>query len=348
MAELGRQRFGLVNAAERPAGDTRPSVEDFRTAHSDHIVITADFPGEDDAYWPGRVLADPADPNAGELECTRQQCEQEFGELPEQVTISELAEARQFSIEDAEQQSLVLEQRYYSERKRDLSALDCSTAADGASCEQGRSEALAELETQRGQRRWLVECCFPSGASYQVRASSQWTLQSSAWGFRHDVIAVPETEAGRSVLECRRDCDPRKRDMRSRIFEIAREQCSPREGLPCQANACVTAPIDGASNAWRAVRQSDAAWACVHQTPTSHFALYQGLVPSRRGMAFSWQVIGGFSPLGVNLGVISSFVSPQAIVPLPDLDRLSVVDASSLGLALISLDGLRPLLPTLN
>jgi hypothetical protein len=65
-------------------------------------------------------------------------------------------------------------------------------------------------------------------------------------------------------------------------------------------------------------------------------------------MSFGWQVVGGFTPLTINLGQVSSFVSPQAIVPLPELDRLSVVDASSLGLALISLDGLRALLPTLN
>jgi hypothetical protein len=50
----------------------------------------------------------------------------------------------------------------------------------------------------------------------------------------------------------------------------------------------------------------------------------------------------------VNLAFISSFVSPQAIVPVPDLDRVSIVDAASLGLAFVSLDGLRPLIPTVN
>jgi hypothetical protein len=181
-----------------------------------------------------------------------------------------------------------------------------------------------------------------------VRASGHWTLYSTVHGFRHDVVAVAESDgSGGTAIECRRDCDPRKREMQARIFEIARERCTPRDGLPCQVNACITAPRDG-EPAWRAVHVDEAAWACVQRTATSHFALYQGQSPSVRGMNFGWQVVGGFSPLTINLGQISSFISPQAIVPLPELDRLSVVDASSLGLALISLDGLRALLPTLN
>jgi hypothetical protein len=344
MAELGARRFGLVPEAERPPGDPRPSLESFQLGNSDHVLITAGFPDEDDAYWPGQGTRDDGTAFA----CSLDQCEQFFGELPERVVFSELPEARQFSIVDAEQQRLVLEPRYYEERLRDISAIDCASSTDPGTCEANKTEAHDQLQKSRAERREMVECCFPEATSYQVRASGHWTLLSSAHGFRHDVVAVTESDgAGGTAIECRRDCDPRKREMQSRIFEIARDWCTPREGLPCRVNACMTAPRDG-EQAWRAVHADEAAWACVQRTATSHFALYQGLAPSVRGMSFGWQVVGGFSPLTINLGQISSFVSPQAIVPLPELDRLSVVDASSLGLALISLDGLRTLLPTLN
>lgn len=355
--ELGRERFGLRAEAERESGDPRPSVEQFAMAHSDHIVITADFPDEEDAYWPGSVPLDPANPELGALECTRAVCEQEFGELPEPLEISELDVARQLSIEDAEQQRLRLEVRYYRERVRDLEALDCERQSDPSACAAARDAARAALESERSRRLGLVECCFPAAASYQVRASGHWTLLSSAFGFRHDVIPVAEVETdGRAVVECRRDCDPRKRGMQSRVFEIGRDGCTPREGLPCQVNACITQPrevtdangVRQVEPAHRAVHADDAAWACVHGTSTARFALYQGLAPSQRGMAFGWQVIGGFSPMTFELSVVSPFVAPQAVAPLPGLDRISVVDAASLGLVLIGLDDLRVLLPTLN
>jgi hypothetical protein len=125
------------------------------------------------------------------------------------------------------------------------------------------------------------------------------------------------------------------------VFEVATEACTPRDDGPCQINACVT-------DTRRALRKDEPAWACAHRTSTAHFAVYQGTGPSDRGMAFSWQVVGGFSPLSVNLSFISSQVSPQAIVGIPELDRLSVVDASWLGLSFVTLDGLRALIPTVN
>ena len=64
-------------------------------------------------------------------------------------------------------------------------------------------------------------------------------------------------------------------------------------------------------------------------------------------MTFTWQTIGGFSTLRIDLGAVSAAVSPQNLVSLPGFNWLSVVDASSLGLALLSLDTLTPLTPTL-
>jgi hypothetical protein len=86
---------------------------------------------------------------------------------------------------------------------------------------------------------------------------------------------------------------------------------------------------------------------CVHRTPTERFAVYRGAAKSERDMTFSWQSIGGFATLRIDLGAVSAAVSPQNLVPLPGFNWLSVVDASSLGLALLSLDTLTPLTPTL-
>lgn len=343
MRELGAARFGLRPQNEPAAAAGLPSLEGFERGHGDHVVISANFPDEDDSYWSG-------------ASCSLNSCEQYFGEVPERLDISELSEARQFSIEDAEQQRLLLEPRYYLERRRAIESAGCPLGQEPAECEGNRQTALEQLEQARAERRAQVQCCFPTAVSYQVRASSHWTLVSSIYRFRHDVIGVAERDPVRgAVIECRRDCDPRKRQMQSRVFEIAQTGCTARDGLPCQVNACVTAGLDedrdgdGLNDGpWRAVHQDEPAWGCVQRTATSHFALYQGVSASRRGMIFAWQVVGGFNPLTLNLGQISSFVAPQAIVPLPELDRLSVVDASSLGLALFSLDGLRPLLPTLN
>lgn len=300
MAELAERRFGFEPEGTPGRDESRPSVEAFAQAFSDHVVITADFPEEDDVYWTNPL-------------CSRDSCEQYFGEIPERLDVAELSEARQFSIVDAEQQRMQLEPRFYTD------------------------------EADRLQRMDMAQCCFPIGASYQVRASRQWTLWSSVHGFRHDVIGVAERDAAGNItsVECKRDCDPRKREAVARVFEVATEACTARDDSPCQLNACVT---DGR----RAIRSDEPAWACAHRTSTAHFALYQGLAPSERGMAFSWQVVGGFTPLTLNLAFISSQVSPQTIVGIPDLDRLSVVDAASLGLTFVTLDGLRPLIPTVN
>ncbi|MDQ2645973.1 MAG: hypothetical protein M3020_19315 [Myxococcota bacterium] len=318
MAELGERRFQKTGA----------SAAEFGEAFGDHIVITADFPGEDDRYWPHRTELVPGDASS-ELTCTRDSCEAYFGELPDRFRATELDETRQFEIVDAEQQHLVLEERFYTARRRVASPAD-----------------VALLDEQRNRHLAMAECCFPEGSSYEVHASKHWSMWSTTWGFRHDVVARSETENGRTVIECRHDCDPRKEGFQSRVFEIAFD-CDPSTDASCpthasaDVNACVT-------SGRRPVSEDEAAWACVHQTPTARFALYQGTLQSYPGMYFSWQVLGGYSPMVFNLRSLATFVSPQAVVNLPDLDRLSIVDASTLGLTMVSLDGLRPLIPTLN
>lgn len=182
----------------------------------------------------------------------------------------------------------------------------------------------------RGQAR----CCFPSGTSYLIRAADQWVLRGSATDFRHDVVATWAKDAqNRDFIDCTRDCSPRKRYFQSRVFEIKNDA---EDGAWCVANAPTGVTLD-----------EDAA-RCIHATPTARFAVYRGAQRSFPGMSFGWQTIGGFSALRIDLSAVSAAVSPQALVPLPGFNWLSVVDSTSLGLALLSIDSLAPLTPTLN
>lgn len=82
MRELGAERFGLSGQ----------ELERFASAHADKVVIVADFPEADDAYW------------AGGRACSRAECEQVFGEADADLRLP----TRDFSIVDADQRSLLL------------------------------------------------------------------------------------------------------------------------------------------------------------------------------------------------------------------------------------------------
>jgi hypothetical protein len=58
-------------------------------------------------------------------------------------------------------------------------------------------------------------------------------------------------------------------------------------------------------------------------------------------MTFNWQTAGGFFPLVLSLTSQAQSVLPQSMLYLPELQDLAVVDASTLGLTIISLDSLR-------
>jgi hypothetical protein len=184
----------------------------------------------------------------------------------------------------------------------------------------------------------LLRVCFPAGSSYLIRASAQWVLRGSVTGFRHKIVAKWEKEAGSDYLECERDCNPRKQYFESRVFEIVSRDALDQD--PMLPNFCVANQSTG-------VTLGEPAKNCIHDTPTARFAVYRGDQASVRDMIFSWQTIGGFSTLRIDLAAVSSTVSPQTLVGLSAFNWLSVVDASSLGLALLSLDTLSTLTPTL-
>ncbi|HYO95320.1 MAG TPA: hypothetical protein VER33_12450, partial [Polyangiaceae bacterium] len=240
--------------------------------------------------------------------------------------------------------------RYWSVNRQQCSYSECEELFGGIDEDQlsvNREFSIVDAEqqrltlTSRGEftpaqlERWspaeAVNCCFPSGTAYVINATRQWVVRGSSTGLRHDVMASwVTTEAGDSVLDCVRDENPRKRYFESRVFEIAADGPCAHEDMS------------------RAVRLDEAAARCIHHTPTARFAVYRGTRPSIRGMTFAWRTLGGFSPLAINLAAITSVVSPQAIVGLPEMDWLTVVDAATLGLTLVSLDELSVLTPTLN
>ena len=65
-----------------------------------------------------------------------------------------------------------------------------------------------------------IDCCFPAGSRYTIRAAEQWVLDGSVSGVRHDVVAREQPD-GR--FRCERDCDPRKKFYESRVFELSRD-----------------------------------------------------------------------------------------------------------------------------
>lgn len=187
----------------------------------------------------------------------------------------------------------------------------------------------------------LISCCFPSGTEYTVRASRQWImLTDSAPRFRHDITARGEAGAFR----CVRDCNPRRRYDRSRIFEIT-------SSVPCAGAGCRVGTTSGepgqdvcsydASEATDGVSLAEPAAACIFENLNARFAIYRGLSPSLRGMAFSWNTTGGFATLAGSLTSLSSSVSPRRLNYLPEYQWIAVLDAASLGLSIMPLDTLR-------
>lgn len=288
--DAGVNDAALMREQGTQIGVSADELDPFAQAHSDYVVITADFPAETDGYWRLSGLQ-------------RADCEATFGKFDDKT----LLPTRELSIVDAQQHILSLEPRSTTDTE-------------------GRKALVARVRE-----------CFPAGNSYLIRASGQWVLRGSATGFRHNVAAQWRKDAGRDFLECVRDCNPRKTFFESRVFEISRDAA---------ANFCVSAAADAAGSPL-AVSLDEPAAKCIHSTPTERFAVYRGDAPSFRDMSFSWQTIGGFSTARIDLGVVSSLVSPQAMVGLPEFNWLTVVDASSLGLALLSLDSLSTLTPTL-
>jgi hypothetical protein len=193
----------------------------------------------------------------------------------------------------------------------------------------------------------LVSACFPGGFRYTVRGSNQWVLSNGRPDTLHDITA-----SASDGYRCIRDCDPRKRFFRSRVFEIGASGCTgdlcnevavgPATELdgPCVYDPLVVAPAEGESKT-RGISLSEPAARCIFENLSARFAVYRGRQPSVRDMAFGWDTTGGFVPLSASLGAISSAVLPQHLAYVSEYQAIAVVDAASLGLSFMSLDSLR-------
>ena len=278
------------------------TLDVFASSHADYVQVTGDFPSEDSRdYWRSERASACG---------SREVCEQTFG--PHDTDT--LDPNRDFLIEEAYQDRLRVVPRH------------------------------AETDEERARIMELAECCFPGGLEYTIRAANQWVLTTNGTGFRHDVVARATQTPDGLRYRCARDCSPKKKLFKSRAFEISSsDECVAEEEEPVcsvgrsrRADPCVYPAAEGGG-----VQLGGPGSACIFENLTSRFAVYRGLVPSSRGMMFTWQTSGGFSALAASIVSRQSAPSPQSLAYVPELQRIAVVDAATLGLSLISLDTLR-------
>lgn len=329
-------------AAER-VGVPAAQVSEFAKQHADYVVLMDKFPDADDAYWKGVDTST----------CDRKACIQSFGDYDPAVPNKAPNDEREFRIVDALHQWLQLEPRNIDPEARAAAAKKAAIDAKKTAQEvaQAEADARAQAESEIEDLKTKAECCFPSGASYLIRASQQWVLRGSSSGARNRVRADwvhslpddPNAKYKGDQLDCRLDCNPRKRYFESRVFEI----CT--SGAPAVGGNCPDSQtFCQIADPTRGVTAGETAESCVYSTPTARFGIYRGAKPSVRDMTFSWQIIGGFNAMRIDFSALSTQVSPNSLVGLPQMNWLTVVDGASLGLVLLSLDNLAPMSPPLN
>jgi len=282
----------------------------FGKEHADLISVSSDLFAETDPYWqtPQGAACAGADPN--QPRASYLACRDEFG--PKQDP---------------------------KDQQRDLRIISASPSS-------------LELEPRSGAGAQLLQdinCCFPEAFAYDIRASNEWVVTGSGSGFRHDVITGPDGT-------CQRDaCNPLKAHLKSRVLEVS---CA--GGAACNADyvdpvtnhpAGIIGFADtGATSATRDVAcvisnpktdlttlggpQSQ----CIYDGLTSHFVIYRGTIASERDSEFDWTVLGGFSPLLIDLSTVGdTSTSPQAILQSPAQGTVIVVDGASKGLVVVDL-----------
>lgn len=210
---------------------------------------------------------------------------------------------------------------------------------------QAFADRLVLAPREAGVDTELLRRCFPTANQYRLRAGRHWVLTHAATGFNHDIVASGDTRA------CVRSCSPLKKWAKGRVFEISSDRANCRDvgadGDPLDLRvgcaredevACVyEQPAPGAGEDG-GVPLTGRGSECIFDGLTERFALYRGRLPSERDFTFTWQTAGGFSPLMMSLANVSTVVLPQSIQFVPQTEHMAVVDGSSLGLSLLSLD----------
>jgi hypothetical protein len=169
-----------------------------------------------------------------------------------------------------------------------------------------------ELETSFADPKVPLTCCFPFPVTYEVRGGSQWIVNGSVTSFEHHLIPDPAA-ADSSTAACIVSCDP---NLALRNSRVPRRPVTP--SVP---------PNLGDSSVFRNQAIQFVVWDPLKCTTPPCL---------QRDMAFSFQEVGGFSPMAVPLSS-SAFVLPQAVTFVPGLSQLAIPDATSQGLMLFDL-----------
>ncbi|KYF57483.1 hypothetical protein BE08_02895 [Sorangium cellulosum] len=143
----------------------------------------------------------------------------------------------------------------------------------------------------------FAACCFGGEVQLGVRAAGQWVVQSSGVGFRHHVVADPDT--GR----CRNACDERLARLNGRVVHTPEDVGVTDRDLGAFVN------------------------------PMFRFAVTGG-VPEQ-DMQFRFTTQGAFTPLLVQLSDTVE-LQPQSIRLVPATGELAITDGSLEGLILLS------------
>jgi hypothetical protein len=300
------------------------TTDTWNQAHADYVQLTNDFPWDQDSYWSqGAGNGCKALLNDTLSATDHDACEAKFGNIDNPAVLNP---------------------------NRDLSILEAHS--DHLTVQPRNCEGDCELKLNQ------LRCCFPSGMAYTVRASRQWVLSGTAG--LHDIAANSNGECVHTA-----SCERRKQHFHSRAFEVCTNGKSDADGVCQTGNPNVACAIDAQTNGADAAIADDsstsaddqnaleptvapggAGSACIFENLTSRFVVYRGAQPSVRGMAFTWQTTGGFTPLTMSLTTQTSAVNPQSIGYIADPGFLTVIDGSTLGLTLFDLNSLGIVLPS--
>jgi hypothetical protein len=287
----------------------------FGSQYADYVDVTSEVLPEDDRYWQtqagktcGKNVSDASNGVTG-----RPLCDLVFGTPRLPNTTRELRVQRAFN------EQLILEPRRY------------------------------QNETERENILDLVQCCFPGDVEFRVRASQQWVVHTGG-------VFDSDVGVDRDTLACIRDCNPIVAGKNSRVFELAcdgPDDCAV-DDKTSRAIGPAEFPDDGRSlgkaqvcvldhHPAGGVSPGDPGSACFYDTYTGRFAIYRGLAPSERDMQFSWRIIGGFSPLSIDLLALNggrTSTNPQKLRYVPSVNRLLIADGGSTAFMFVGLKAL--------
>ncbi len=304
-------------------------LEEFGYAYSDYVDIVQKLLPKDDPYWDDEGRSCGRDyQSGGDTLDGRSVCELFFGtpDLPDRHR--ELRVVRAFA------DRLIVEPRQFSSRGERNATLD------------------------------LVDCCFPGGVDFIVRASRQWVRRDGG-SFAHPIRANVDT------LACEKDCGPMARFRNGRAFEVScddgsdNDDTTPDDGL-CADNAegadvigprafggedeedelenelsrALTCVID--AHPGGGIQPGGPGSECIYDSLTARFVIYRGLAPSQRDMQFAWNTFGGFLPLSVDLFDAVRYrttTMPERLHYIPSVNWLAVADGGTTGVSFVGLKG---------